>query len=529
MNPLRAARAIAALTAASRVLGMVREIVFASVFGAGAVADAFRIAFQLPNTFRRIFGEGALASAMIPVLSRIREREGAEGVLRAAGPLLGTLRGLLVGLSVAGVAAILLGTPWAASLAVDPDKAKLTGWLMALLFPYMAFICLAAAQGGVLNAVDSFDVPAASPVLFNVVSLAGLAAAAWIAPRAGAVPAVFCAAGAVLAAGAAQSLSQTWGLARVARAAGAARPAPRWDAHAPVVRRIRRDMLPIVAGLAPAQVGVLLDTWIAEIAVPRDGAVAHLGFGHVLVHLPLAIAGVSVATASFPLFSRLWARGDRAGLAVAVAAALRQALFLLAPAAVGLLFFAVPVVRLVYERGAFGAEATTQTARVTAAYAAGLVAYGFHQVLVRALYATGDRRSPARIALGAVLLNVLLNLWWVRPWGEAGIAGATAAAAWAGVAATLAVLAARLKGAVWDRAGFARSVLRTGGACTVLGAWLWAMRPFCTGEGAAARAAAAGAVLCGVLIFLAVAWIARSEELRAVLSRGATPPSEADR
>lgn len=512
------ARLVAALTVASRVLGMLREVAFASIFGAGAVADAFRIAFQLPNTFRRIFGEGALASALVPVLSRVRERTGLPAVWRAAGAILGMQGAVLGALVLLGTAAIWIATPWAAARSADPEKARLTGHLAALLFPYMILICMTASQGAVLNVLDSFLVPALAPVLFNVVCLAGLGAAGWlVASGAGAGEAIWWVAGAVLAAGGVQYASQSWGLARRGGALGRVRL--RLDARDGDFREVSRGMVPIVAGLAPAQVGVLLDTLIAEVFVARDGAVAHLGYGHVLVHLPLAIIGVSIATTSFPLFSRLGARGDRQGLAEAVSRSGRQMAALLLPAAVGLAFFAEPVVRLVYGRGEFDAGAVLWTARVTAAYAAGLVAYGLQQLLVRGLYALGDRRGPARVGLATVAAGVGLNLVLVRYWEEPGIALASAAASWLGLAATAALLARRLAGASFDRKGLALAAGRTLLGCAALAGWLHLARPWCEGGGWAGGARTLGAVLCGVFVYLGVAWAAGSQEVRELFSR----------
>ncbi len=528
MIPIRQARAIAALTAASRVLGMVREMAFASIFGAGMVADAFRIAFQLPNTFRRIFGEGALSSAMIPVLSRVRERQGLSGVWRVSGAILG-IQKLVLGVIVAlGVAGLCLVLPWAVAWADDPEKAHLTGALAAILFPYMILICMTAAQGGILNAVDSFVVPALAPVLFNIVSLAGFAAA-WIwTARGGSgaeVGAVYWVAGAVLAAGVVQYASQAWGLRRAGGTLGPVRC--RLDTTDPDFRDVAGGMVPIVVGLAPAQIGVLLDSWIAEAAIARDGAVAHLGFGHVLVHLPLAVIGVSVATAAFPLFSRLGARADAEGLAAAVASACRQVFFLLAPAAVGLILFARPIVRLIYQRGEFDEPAVFWTARVAAAYGMGLLAYGFQQILVRALYSLGDRRTPGLAAAGTVLLGVGLNLAWVGRWAESGIAMASAVAAWANALALACVLRRRLKGVRFPWSSLAACAARTALGCALLAAFLMAALPICDRAGARGAAFTLGAVLCGVLLYLGVAWMVRSEECAALFSRSRSHPGGA--
>ncbi len=519
MIPLRQARLVGALTVASRVLGMLREVMFASVFGAGAVADAFRIAFQLPNTFRRIFGEGALASALVPVLSRVRERTGLAGVWRAAGAILGMQAAVLGGLVVAGVLAILAATPYVAARSADPAKVELTGRLCAVLFPYVILICMTASQGAVLNVLDRFLVPALAPVLFNVVSLAGLAVAWGLVAtgRAGAAEAVWWVSGAVLAAGVVQYLSQARGLARAGEGLGRVRM--RLDAADPDFRDVARGMLPVVAGLAPAQVGVLFDSWVAEACVPRDGAVAHLGYGHVLVHLPLAVIGVSIATTSFPLFSRLGARGDAAGLAEAVSRACRQVVSLLLPAAVGLAVFAEPVVRLVYARGEFDAQAVFWTARVTAAYALGLAAFGLQQLFVRGLYALGDRRGPALVGAATVAASVFLDLLLVGRWAEPGVAFASSAAAWLSAAATGWLLATRLAGTPFSWKGPLLSLLRAGLACAALAGFLAAARPHCEGGGIAGGAMTLGAVLCGVFVYLGVAWIAGSEEVRNLFRR----------
>lgn len=513
------ARLVAILTVASRILGMLREVAFAAIFGAGAVADAFRIAFQLPNTFRRIFGEGALASALIPILSRVREKEGTKGVWRAAGAILGMQGMVLGGLVVVGISAILVATPYVAARSADPAKVELTGRLSAVLFPYMILICMTASQGGILNVLDRFFTPALAPVLFNLVSLTGLGVAAWLVSTglADAATAIWWVAAAVLAAGVVQYASQARGLARAGEGLGRIRM--RLDTADPDFRDVARGMLPIVAGLAPAQIGVLFDSWIAEACVPRDGAVAHLGYGHVLVHLPLAVIGVSIATTSFPFFSRLGARNDRAGLAEAVARACRQVTALLLPAAVGLAVFAEPVVRLVYARGEFGALAVTWTASVTAAYAAGLAAFGLQQLLVRGLYALGDRRTPALIGAATVAVSVALDLLFVGRWAEPGVALASSVAAWLSATATGMALAARLSGTSFAWKGPLLALVRAGIGCAALALFLLAVRPYCAVGGIEGSTRTLGAVLCGVFVYLGVAWIAGSEEVRDLFKR----------
>jgi len=411
----RAAGVVGGATLLSRLLGFVRDMVIAGRFGAGMRADAFFVAFRLPNMLRELLGEGALSAAFIPLFTAKLAAHGRDEARALAGRVLGTLVVALILVVLAGVVtAPLLIRVQAPGFAATPAKLALTIALAQLMFPYLLCIGVAALLMGILNAFDHFATPALAPTMLN---LGLIVATLALAPRL-AEPAFALAVG-VLVGGVAQLLIQLPPLRRLG-APGPVRVALR----DPEVRRIGRLMLPGAIGLAITQVNQVLGTLLASFL--GEGSVAHLYYAFRLVQLPIGVVGVALATAALPPLARAVAAGATAEARATFVAALRMALFLTLPALVGLVVFAPAILRLLFERGAFGPEATLATAAALRCYALGLACYVANRVAVPVYHAHQDTRTPVRYGAVAVGCNLMACVVLMGPLGAAGIAAATA-------------------------------------------------------------------------------------------------------
>ncbi len=458
---LSSARAASLGTLVSRMLGLVRDVLTAATIGAGLFWDAFVIAFQVPNLFRRLFGEGALSSAFVAVHSEHLARGDRAAAERTAN-LVGTgLVLLLAGVVAAGLVALLALPVDRLAAGESREKLALIVSLSAVMFPYLLLVCFTAFLMAVLNSFGRFGVAALTPAPLNVLWIGVLVAGMVLGWPERTL--VFTLAGAVLVAGVAQVAMLVPSL----RAAGV-RIRPDFRLRDPELRQVFALMLPVVLGLAPTQLNVLVDQYIAEAFIPGHGANAVLYYGNRLMQFPLAIIGIAMGTAAFPLLARLAALDRRNAMAGVTNLSLRVSFFVAVPAAVGLFAVAEPLVRLLFERGAFGAEATRETARVLGAFAVGVPGFCALQIVTRAHYALRDTATPVRVGLAAVLLNLGLNFALVGPLGAAGLALSTSVAAIANFSA-LAFLLRRKVGRIGGRL-LARSVARTAAVALLMGA-----------------------------------------------------------
>lgn len=439
-HPLIAGTVVTSLgTLACRVLGMLRDMATASLLGltSGGVADAFVIAFRIPNLFRRLFGEGALTASYLPVLTARLETD-PQVARQLASVVVTLLAVLLTGLVAVGE--LLFGLIWL--IWGDVEGVGLLVGLSAVMLPYLLLICISAQLTTTLYAAQHFTVPALAPALLNIVwLLAAWIVAPWFAPNQ--VAQAYVLAVAVVIAGVTQVLVQVPTLRRLGYHFDY-----NWAAAREGLSQIGRNMLPMLVGLAVTQVNTFNDSLIAwGLAVPADGsqsipwladavhypmqqgAVAALYYGERMYEFPLGIVGLAVAVAIFPLLSRHAARGDRRQLGADMTLGLRLVFCLGIPASVGLILLAEPVARLLFQRGNFGPDDTLRAARTIACYATGVWAYCASPVIVRGFYALNDCGTPVRVASWMVGLNLLLNLTLIWPLAEAGLAVATAIAA----------------------------------------------------------------------------------------------------
>ncbi|WP_237559858.1 murein biosynthesis integral membrane protein MurJ [Desulfohalovibrio reitneri] len=454
----RNAATVGGATLASRVLGFARDVVVAFALGAGAGADAFFVAFRLPNLLRRLFAEGSLTMAFIPVFTRLREKSGDKAAFALARSVQFWLLLILGGLTIA---AVLLAEPLTALIAPgfvdDPARFGLTADLIRICFPYIILISAVGLCMGVLNSLDHFLMPALAPCALNV-ALIGSALSAWALGLS--VPQAL--AWGVLLGGGAQWLMQQRAL-----AARGFSWRGEWNPRAEGTGRVARLMGPTVFGAAVYQVNILLITLLASFL--PEGSVSWLYYADRLVQFPLGVFGIAIATAALPGLSQLAARAEWERFGSTTDTALRLILLISLPSAAGLIGLAEPLVSLLFGRGAFTPADAQATASALIAYSAGLPAIALVRPLVSAFYALEDTRTPVLVAAVCMVLNVGLGWLLMGPMAHTGLALAVTVAGWAN--AGMLAWAYRVRIGGWPRA--ARSALICGllSLGVGLGAW----------------------------------------------------------
>jgi len=401
-------------TLLSRILGFVRDLVLAHVFGAGAATDAFFVAFKIPNFMRRLFAEGAFSLAFVPVLSEYKEKRSFAELKQFVDHVAGTLGAVLLLVTFLGVlGAPLLVMLFAPGFIGDPEKLALAGEMLRLTFPYLLFISLTAFAGGILNTHGRFGVPAFTPVLLNI-SL--ISCALWLAPQME-QPVVALAWG-VFIAGLAQFLFQAPFLHQL-------KLLPRFS-FAPRdegVRRIGRLMLPALFGVSVTQLNLLLDTLIASFLV--SGSISWLYYSDRLMEFPVGVLGVALGTVILPSLSKKHAADSPGAFSQTLDWGLRWTLLLGLPAAVGLFLLAGPMIATLFQSDVFQASDVMMSRRSLMAYSLGLVPFILIKVLAPGYYSRQDTRTPVRIAVIAMVSHMVMNLILVFPLAHAGLALAT--------------------------------------------------------------------------------------------------------
>ncbi len=467
---VRALGSIGGATLVSRVTGFARDVIVALTFGAGPVTDAFFVAFRIPNILRRLLGEGALSTAMIPVFSDY-------AVTRPRPELLRMLRAVLalalVALTVTTVLGV-LAAPWilrviAPGFASDPGQAALATLLTRAMFPYLVLVGLAAVATGILYAQGRFFAGAIGPAVMNVGMIAG---ALLLATRV--EPPILALAIGVLVGGLGQLLVQIPSL----RSAGLL-VSPSTELDHPALGRLVRLLLPAVFGLAAVQVTVFVNTLLASLL--RPGSISYLYYADRVMEFPLGVFGIALASASLPVMARQAAAGETHEVAATLNFSLRLALFISIPASVGLVLLRAPIIRVLFERGRFGPAESAATADALLWYAVGLAGFGASRIAAQAFYALGQPGTAVRWGIVSVAVNVLAALVLMGPLQHAGLAAASSIGAYVNLLALLWVARRRL-GPLGGRALLA-SGGRTLAASATLALWcvlalvLWPARP----------------------------------------------------
>ena len=401
---LRSTAVFSAMTLLSRLAGFVRDMVQAHLFGAGGIVDAFAVAYRIPNYLRRIFAEGSFASAFVPVLSELRQKNDPAALKDFLDHVAGALCAAVLVVSGLGMlAAPLVVAVMAPGSLDDPEKFALTTHLLRIVFPYLALVSMTALAGAVLNSFQRFALPAVTPVLHN---LAVIAAMLWLSPLLD-VPITALAWG-VLAAGVLQLVLLWPAMGRLGL-----RPRLRLKLRHPGVVRVGKLMLPTLFSSSVAQLNLIVGTMFASLLV--DGSQSWLYYSDRLVEFPLGLFGVALATVILPHLSRRSADGDGAGYASALDWGLRTVLLLAVPAALGLALLAEPLSITIFERGAFDAADSRMTALSLMAMSLGIPGFMASKVLLSAFYARQDTRTPMSAAIKTVLINVALTALLVTP------------------------------------------------------------------------------------------------------------------
>lgn len=458
---LGASASVGSMTMVSRILGLARDVVLARMFGAGGAADAFFVAFKIPQFLRRLFAEGAFAQAFVPVLSEYRQKQADSGQLAAIQSLINATCAVLGGTLFLVVSVVVLAAPivtmlFAPGFVDQPEKFELTTEMLRITFPYLLLISLTGFAGAILNSYDRFLVPAITPVLLNL-SLIGFAV--FISPLMH--QPIYALAWAVLFAGFAQLLLQLPFLARLELL-----PRPTWDLHHPGVRKVMTLMLPAIFAVSVSQINLLLDTVLASFL--PTGSVSWLYYSDRLAELPLGVFGIAIATVILPSLSRISLApepsSDSSSMAMDASPsesaerqrandhfaqrlpaaeqfcdtldwAMRSIVVIALPATAALVILAAPILFTLFQYSAMQAHDVEMASYSLRAYAMGLFAFMSIKVLATGFYAQQDMKTPVKIGIFAMVTNMVLNLifvWWLHSTyqlGHMGLAMATSLAA----------------------------------------------------------------------------------------------------
>lgn len=415
MSLIKSTATVSAMTMLSRIMGLLRDMVFTRIFGADAATDAFLVAFKIPNFLRRLFAEGAFSQAFVPVLTEYKNQRGQDEVEDLARHVAGTLAGILLLVTViAVIAAPLLVMIFAPGFIGDEEKFELTASMLRVTFPYILFISLTAFAAGILNSYGRFAIPAFTPVLLNL-SLIGFAI--WVSPYL--EEPITALAWAVFLAGILQLAFQLPAVARL----GLLRW-PRWGWRHSGVKKIMKLMLPGIFGSSVMQINLLFDTLIASFLI--SGSVTWLYLSDRMMELPLGVFGIALATVILPSLSEKHAQADPAAFSSMLDWALRWVLIIVAPAAVGLAVLAGPMLSTLFQYGDFAAV-DVQMARVSLwAYSLGLLGFTLVKVLAPGYFARQDTRTPVKVGIIAMVSNMVFNIIFVVTLVQMNIPGAHA-------------------------------------------------------------------------------------------------------
>lgn len=496
----RSAGVFGLATMASRVLGLVRDQVLAYHFGAGDAADAYRVAFRVPNLLRDLFAEGAMSAAFVPTFTRTLTTDGRERGWRLANSVLNALVIVTGVLVIAGIVwAPQLVRYFAADFAAIPGKLELTIYLTRIMMPFLVLVALAAVLMGMLNSLGHFFLPALSPAMFNVATIAIALVGIPLAPALGVEPIVLIAVSTLV--GGLGQLALQW---RPLRQEGF-RYRPVLDVRDPGLRQVLFLMGPGTIGMAATQINVFVNTVLAT--GQGTGAVTWLDLAFRLMYLPIGLFGVSIASAATPAVARLAATSDLTGVRSTVASAIRLMLSLNVPATVGLIVMAQPIVALIFQHGSFSAADTAATAAALQFYALGLVGYSVVRIVSPTFYALQLSRIPVAASMGAIVVNVGLNVVLVQAMGYRGLALGTSITALLNAALQLWLLGRQVQGVDASRllVAFARMLI----AAFLMGAAAWlverGLHQLWPGDSVLVQAVRVGGAIAVGMVVLALA------------------------
>lgn len=460
---LKSTAVFGSMTFLSRILGLVREVVFATTFGATANMDAFLVAFKIPNFMRRLFAEGAFSQAFVPVLSEVKTQKDKAAVKELIAHVAGLLGLVVFIVSIFGMLASgLFVFIFAPGFWDQPDKFHISESMLRIMFPYLFFISLTALSGGVMNTYSRFAAPAFTPVLLNVV----LIAMTYFAAPYFSHPVMAVAYG-VLIAGVIQLLFQLPFLYRLGLLTW-----PKIKLADPGVRKILKLMLPALFGASVVQIGLLIDTIFASFL--QTGSVSWLYYSDRLMQFPLGVFGVGLATVVLPHLSQKHAAGDKAGFSSSLDWAMRLVILLAVPSAVGLCVLAMPIISTIYQYGHFDAIDAQKARWSLMAFSSGLLFFIWVKVLVSSFYAKQDMKTPVKVACAALLCNIVLNFILIWPLAYVGIALSTAIASVVNTVTLFIIL--RRRGVYQSHSNWPHIIFSVVLASIVMGICLWCLQ-----------------------------------------------------
>ena len=506
----RAAGTVGAATFLSRIFGYIRDMVVAGFFGAGPLTDAFIAAFRIPNLLRRLFGEGSLAISFIPVFTEYISNKGTEEAFELAASAVRLLSIVLAAAAVLGV----IFAPWitraiAYGFTDSPEKFSLTVTLTRMMFPYIFFIGMVALFMGILNVLGHFAAPALAPVLLNLAMIGSIL----VISRFSNDPTVriYGLAIGVLVGGVLQFVLQVPFLMK--KGLNFRRKTAVFH---PGLKKIGLMFMPATFGAAVFQINTLIINLLASFQI--DGSISYLYFADRLVQFPLGVFGIATATAVLPSLSRQAAARDYAALIDTFSYAMRLVFFITVPAMVGLIVLRESIVALLFQRGAFSAEATRLTASALLYYAIGLWAFAAVRIVVNVFYALQDTRTPVKIALVTITANVILGVILMGPMGHCGLALALSLAMMLYLVLLIGALRSRL-GALGGKK-IAASTCKTALCSAIMGAVVWWVSGFLIPPEPLAAGALAGGLLgtiiTGLIVYGVFSYFFKAPELKII-------------
>lgn len=504
----KAAGVVGSATLLSRIFGFIRDVVIAWFFGAGLVSDAFFVALRIPNLLRRLFAEGSLSAAFIPVFTEYLTKRGKDEAFRMARSAIRLLSVLLVAITVAGILlSPIIIRLIAPGFVTSPEKYSLTVFLTRIMFPYIFFIGLVALCMGILNALGHFAAPALAPVFLNI-SIIG--SVFLIAPHM-ADPVAGIAIG-VLIGGFLQLALQVPFLIKKGFYFW-----QKTNMYHSGLKKVGLLMVPTIFGSAVYQINILVGTLLASLLA--HGSVSYLYYADRLVQFPLGIFAIALATAVLPTLSRQAAGKDLQAVRDTFSYAIKMVFFITIPSMVGLIVLREPIVALLFKRGAFDSETTRLTAYALLYYSIGLWAFSAVRIVVATFYALQDTKTPVRMAMVSVCANVILGVILMGPMGHGGLALSTSLASMLNLG--LLVWALRTKLGALGLKSIAESACKTIVCSGIMGAVVWATAvliiPPEDGTSSGLFLGLMGSIVTGLILYGSFSLLLKSTELKNVL------------
>lgn len=501
----RAAGIVGSATLVSRLMGYARDMVMSWAFGTGLAADAFYVAYRIPNLLRELLAEGSMSAAFIPVFTETLTKESKESARHLANAVFARLIVILAVLTLLGIIFapfVVKAIAW--GFKGDLDKYATTVMLTRIMFPYLLFIGLAALAMGMLNSLRSFLAPALSPVMLNVMTISSVLLSIWLLPNP-----IYGVAVGVVVGGLFQFLIQMPGLKKQGMMIR-----PEFQPSHPGVAKIGKLALPIMLSSSVTQVNIFVSTILASFLA--TGSITYLFYGMRFIHFPLGIFGIAIATAVLPTMSAQAARNETEAFRETLSLGLRLVFFIMFPAMAGLIALRVPIVNLLLEHGQFDRISTAGTAAAILYYSIGLWAFAGVRIVAQAFYSLQDTKTPVKIAALAMVTNILLSIILMGPLAHGGLALATSLAAMLNIG--LLTWQLRKKIGRMDGRRIATSLLRiipASVAMAAIGWWVsrnpvWELR----GNTLYKSELLVGTMAVSALFYVIMMWVLRSEELK---------------